>query len=198
MRRKRSLGLTSSSPNKLPIQEDIKEEFEVEQILAHRFEVSGQRSYKIKWLGYPDEENTWVPEDDIFARVLLSNYCRNANISLPSKPLFQTEFGESESNSCFWRALEDLGCLLPSQIPKGNGPVGFSEVQIILSSLGFTLKKVPKTERENLRRFPIIAFEQSLQLGHALGFPEGTRSLPVGVFRAYYLITNPKEINKHN
>jgi hypothetical protein len=64
MRRKRSLGLTSSSPNKLPIQEDIKEEFEVEQILAHRFEESGQRSYKIKWLGYPDEENTWFSRGD--------------------------------------------------------------------------------------------------------------------------------------
>jgi hypothetical protein len=188
MRRKRSLGLTSSSPNKLPIQEDVTGEFEIEAILDHRSEVNGHRSFKIKWLGYPDEENTWVLETDIFARVLLSNYCRKANISLPSKPLLQTKFGESEDNSCFWTALEDLGCLLPSQIPTRGGLVGWPEVQKILTGLGFTLRRVPTTERKDLKRFPIIAFEQSLQLGHIIGFPEGTRSLPVEVFRAYYLI----------
>ena len=38
--------------------------FEVERILAHRDNGNGTE-YLIKWLGYPDSENTWEPDTNL-------------------------------------------------------------------------------------------------------------------------------------
>lgn len=46
------------------------EEYDVEDILATRVRGRGKRRHReflIRWLGYPDEENQWVPEKDIHA-----------------------------------------------------------------------------------------------------------------------------------
>jgi hypothetical protein len=39
-------------------------EFEVEKILAHKT-TRKDTEYLVKWLGYPDSENTWEPEDNL-------------------------------------------------------------------------------------------------------------------------------------
>jgi hypothetical protein len=188
MRKKRSLGLTLSSPNKLSSQEEQNEEFEVRSISGHRIQPIGFREFKVSWIGYSSEDDSWVPEQDIFAREILASYCRRVGIPVPSRSLLKIQFGESERYDCFRKALEDLKCLSTERIPRGDCPVGWSEVQQILSALGFTLRRVPMTEKNNLRMFPVLAFEPSLQLGHVVGFPEGTRCLPAEAFRAYYLI----------
>ena len=40
---------------------DTNDEYEVERILAHRG-TKTRREYLIKWLNYPDFENSWEPE----------------------------------------------------------------------------------------------------------------------------------------
>lgn len=37
------------------------DEFELESILAKRFELNGTTSYLVKWKGYDDTQNTWEP-----------------------------------------------------------------------------------------------------------------------------------------
>ena len=45
-----------------PINVDSEEEFEVEEILNSQTR-RGKLQYLIKWLGYPDTDNEWVPEE---------------------------------------------------------------------------------------------------------------------------------------
>ena len=53
-----------------PLQEtfhyEIQEDnvFEVEKILAHRTRNNG-KEYLVKWLGYPDSDNTWEPDTNL-------------------------------------------------------------------------------------------------------------------------------------
>ncbi|CAG8749242.1 16475_t:CDS:2, partial [Dentiscutata heterogama] len=48
-------------------------EYVVEKVVDHRF-VNGQLQYYLKWKDYPDEENTWEDESDIFATNLVEEY----------------------------------------------------------------------------------------------------------------------------
>jgi hypothetical protein len=49
------------------------EHYEVEKILADRIS-RGKKQYLLKWKGYPDEENSWVPAQDLDAPDLLREY----------------------------------------------------------------------------------------------------------------------------
>ncbi len=54
---------------------DGEEEYEVEQIVAHRqFGRSKQLQYLVKWKGYPKSDNTWEPADQIHAPELIKHY----------------------------------------------------------------------------------------------------------------------------
>lgn len=46
------------------LDDDDEETFEVEHILSKKIDISGQVSYLIKWKGYPDDKNTWEPEEN--------------------------------------------------------------------------------------------------------------------------------------
>jgi hypothetical protein len=49
-------------------------EYEVEEILNHRIR-RGKRQYLIKWLGYPQDDNTWEPEENLLnAKEILKEY----------------------------------------------------------------------------------------------------------------------------
>lgn len=50
--------------------EDI---FDVEKILNDRL-VKGKRQYLIKWVGYPDSENTWEEEENLMCEEMLESY----------------------------------------------------------------------------------------------------------------------------
>ncbi|KAF7728069.1 Trefoil factor 3 [Apophysomyces ossiformis] len=55
------------------------EEYEVEAILDHR-RMKGrgkQLQYRIKWKGYPDEDNTWEKESNVSADLLVEEYWSN-------------------------------------------------------------------------------------------------------------------------
>ncbi|CAG8479632.1 2681_t:CDS:2 [Acaulospora morrowiae] len=51
-----------------------KDEYFVEKIVSHRAGPNGEYQYFLKWLGYPDEDNTWEDECNIFAQDLLYEY----------------------------------------------------------------------------------------------------------------------------
>src|SRR6266404_2615087 len=54
---------------------DGEEEYEVEQIVAHRqFGRSKRLQYLIKWKGYPESDNTWEPADQVHAPELIKHY----------------------------------------------------------------------------------------------------------------------------
>ncbi|CAN9421220.1 unnamed protein product [Alternaria alternata] len=46
-------------------EEDEKDEYQVERIVKHR-ERNGQRQFKVKWKGYPEEEMTWEPKKHFY------------------------------------------------------------------------------------------------------------------------------------
>ncbi|CAO1621149.1 unnamed protein product [Sympodiomycopsis kandeliae] len=81
--------------------DDDEPEYEVEKILDHKFVAkTGTHKFLVKWLGYPDSENTWEPEANVMAPELIDAYwaskprstqvdkkadhLRNANHSKPS------------------------------------------------------------------------------------------------------------------
>jgi hypothetical protein len=57
-------------------EQEEENEFEVEKIIQHRGKGNG-REYLVKWLGYPDSENTWEPTTHLTnCRQLLRQYLR--------------------------------------------------------------------------------------------------------------------------
>ena len=54
---------------------DNLEEFEVEEVVNHRYFGKKRRlQYLIKWKGYPTADNTWEPADQVFAPELIRRY----------------------------------------------------------------------------------------------------------------------------
>ncbi|KAK9876389.1 hypothetical protein WA026_012700 [Henosepilachna vigintioctopunctata] len=44
---------------------EVDGEYEVEKIVDVRVGATGEKEYLLKWLGYSDSDNSWVPEKDI-------------------------------------------------------------------------------------------------------------------------------------
>lgn len=58
-------------------------EYEVERILNHR-KRRGKLQYLVKWVGYADHENTWIPADELpHCQELIQDYhqCRDDTTS---------------------------------------------------------------------------------------------------------------------
>ena len=49
--------------------------FAAEKILKKR-KRKGKMQYKVKWLGYPEDQSTWEPEDNILDKRLIENFER--------------------------------------------------------------------------------------------------------------------------
>ena len=57
---------------------DGTQEYEVEKILKKRSR-RGRVQYLVHWKGYPDSENSWIPEKNLHAPNLLSEFMQQAN-----------------------------------------------------------------------------------------------------------------------
>jgi hypothetical protein len=69
---------TTHSPNfsqPPPELVDGEEEYQVEHIMGHRKTGRGKKlQYLVKWMGYPDSDNTWEPATQIHAPDLIKQY----------------------------------------------------------------------------------------------------------------------------
>ena len=59
-------------------QDDEEEEYIVEAIRSWRYHArSKRREYRIKWNGYPEDQNTWEPEENLHCPDILSEFKAN-------------------------------------------------------------------------------------------------------------------------
>merc|ERR1712168_1553008 len=58
----------------IKVDEDEGNEYVVEKILNHRLDSDGRKQYLLKWKGYPDEENTWEPSENLNCMKLIATY----------------------------------------------------------------------------------------------------------------------------
>ena len=68
-------------PDEEPVTDDLgeyyEEEYEVEKVVRHRYVNSGQLQYKVRWLGFSKEHDTWqTPEDLASAPEAIEEYRR--------------------------------------------------------------------------------------------------------------------------
>merc|ERR1711928_8377 len=56
------------------VEEEEGNEYVVEKILDHRLAPDGRKQYLLKWKGYPDEENTWEPSENLNCMKLIATY----------------------------------------------------------------------------------------------------------------------------
>ncbi|CAB5198578.1 hypothetical protein RhiirA1_450256 [Rhizophagus irregularis] len=84
--RSHPLGQSSSSSyNSISENEDYEDdEYVVEKILSHKNRPDGRFQYFLKWKDYPDSENSWEDEENIYATDLLEAYWRNKSTASSS------------------------------------------------------------------------------------------------------------------
>jgi hypothetical protein len=101
------------------------EEYEVEHIVASRRFGRGRKlQYLVKWKGYPDAENQWVNEEDVFAEDAVKEF-QNLN----SDPKARIRWGQVDSNSPRSFSTEDN---TPASIElKATSLITFTEPMII-------------------------------------------------------------------
>ncbi len=57
------LGRQAEPPE--PVEIDGETEYKIERIVKERVSSNGRRDYLVKWLGYGEVDNRWVPEYDL-------------------------------------------------------------------------------------------------------------------------------------
>jgi hypothetical protein len=59
------------------------EEYQVERIMGHWKTGQGKKlQYLVKWMGYPDSDNTWEPVEQIHAPNLIKSYQKQHQLSI--------------------------------------------------------------------------------------------------------------------
>ena len=56
------------------IAEELTDRFYVERILDDKVECNGKKIFKVRWLGYPENYDTWEPEENFDDKTIISNY----------------------------------------------------------------------------------------------------------------------------
>lgn len=59
--------------------------FEVEKIICHR-EIAKSKMYYVKWVGFPDSENSWVLEENMGCDELVAQYAEDLKKKMENKP----------------------------------------------------------------------------------------------------------------
>ncbi|PKY42284.1 chromo-domain-containing protein [Rhizophagus irregularis] len=79
---------------------DSEDEYVVEKIIDHR-KLKGVTQYYLKWKGYPEDDNTWENESDMFAKELIEKYWKKiekSNKQSVESPEESSDKGNSKEN----------------------------------------------------------------------------------------------------
>lgn len=70
-------------------EDESEEEFKVEKIIDKRKTKRGKIEYLIKWEGYPDEDNTWEPEDNCECKERMEEFEKNYQDKIYAKKVIE-------------------------------------------------------------------------------------------------------------
>lgn len=95
------------------VEDESEEEFKVERIIDKRKTKRGKMEYLIKWEGYPDEDNTWEPEENCECKERIEEFDKNYQDKMYAKKVIERPVG-------FDRGLEADRILDVSRDPSGD------------------------------------------------------------------------------
>lgn len=78
----RSLSSVEKATEDTSNSSESENEFEVEKVLDKKTLRNGKIKYLLKWVGYPDSDNLWVPIEDTYCPELIEEYEKNAMAKL--------------------------------------------------------------------------------------------------------------------
>ncbi|CAF0994981.1 unnamed protein product [Adineta steineri] len=136
------------------IRADEGEEYIVDRIVSHRFR-NGRKEYLLAWKGYPEEENTWEPHQNLDCPDLIDEYENR----ILQKPRFINE----PSTSLKRKSSLDQA---PQQNKRGRPPN---------DSLGH--RNYSKQQTSSLHTDETSAFDRGLEPEKILGATDATGEL---------------------
>lgn len=71
------MGKGRKTSEKIAAPEAVPEEYVVEKVVDKKILDDGSITYLIKWEGYPDNENTWEPKENITSKNLIAQFEKN-------------------------------------------------------------------------------------------------------------------------
>jgi len=71
------MGKARKPSEKIAAPEAVPEEYVVEKVVDKKILDDGSITYLIKWEGYPDNENTWEPKENITSKNLIAQFEKN-------------------------------------------------------------------------------------------------------------------------
>src|SRR6266403_235282 len=101
------------------------EEYEVEQIVAHRtFGRSKRLQYLIKWKGYPESDNSWEPADQVHAPDLVKRYHSTAKDQSSARSAVKDQ--SAPSIAPYQSLIEEQSATGTKRIKEGRPALGKS------------------------------------------------------------------------
>merc|ERR1712126_632040 len=74
-------------------EDESEEEYKVEKVLDKRKTKGGKLEFLIKWEGYPDEDNTWEPEENCDCKELIEEFHKNYQDKMYAKKVIERPMG---------------------------------------------------------------------------------------------------------
>ena len=79
-----------------------KEEYSVEKIVGKRVEKNGNVKYKVRWVNYGEDDDTWEPEENLYCPELIKQYeDQNSKKRTRSPSLSETPSKRKKTESNF-------------------------------------------------------------------------------------------------